>query len=192
MKIFFDTEFTQLKKDTDLISIGLIAENGKTFYAECIDYNKDKINDWLKENVINNLSKNLVDLKTFAECTMCDSKSSISKYLLVWLSQFNFDKIEFVSDVCHYDFVLLIDLITDGGTAFDMPNNIAPICHDINYDIAKFFDIYEEDAFNKSREGILDYLKVCIDGRKHNAMYDAIVIANIYRRITKFDYAFQN
>ena len=28
MKIFFDTEFTGLHKNTELISIGLIAENG--------------------------------------------------------------------------------------------------------------------------------------------------------------------
>ena len=34
MNIFFDTEFTGLRKDTTLISIGMIAENGKTFYAE--------------------------------------------------------------------------------------------------------------------------------------------------------------
>jgi len=33
-RIFFDTEFTGLHKDTTLISIGLIAEDGRTFYAE--------------------------------------------------------------------------------------------------------------------------------------------------------------
>ncbi len=33
MKVFFDTEFTGLRKDTTLVSIGMIAENGETFYA---------------------------------------------------------------------------------------------------------------------------------------------------------------
>ena len=33
-KIFFDTEFTGLHQKTTLISIGLIAETGETFYAE--------------------------------------------------------------------------------------------------------------------------------------------------------------
>jgi hypothetical protein len=33
-KIFFDTEFTGLHQGTTLISIGLISECGKTFYAE--------------------------------------------------------------------------------------------------------------------------------------------------------------
>ena len=40
MKIFFDTEFTGLYKNTELISIGLIAENGYTFYGEITNYDK--------------------------------------------------------------------------------------------------------------------------------------------------------
>ena len=40
MNIFFDTEFTGLQKDTDLISIGLISENNDVFYAEITDYDK--------------------------------------------------------------------------------------------------------------------------------------------------------
>ena len=31
MRLFFDTEFTGLHKNTTLISIGIIAENGKSF-----------------------------------------------------------------------------------------------------------------------------------------------------------------
>lgn len=55
MKLFFDTEFTGLFKDTELISIGLITETGENFYAEIIDYDKSKLDSWLRTNVINNL-----------------------------------------------------------------------------------------------------------------------------------------
>ena len=41
MKIFFDTEFTGLHKNTELISIGLIAENGNMFYGEITNYTTD-------------------------------------------------------------------------------------------------------------------------------------------------------
>ena len=34
MKIFFDTEFTGLVQNTKLISIGMVDENGRAFYAE--------------------------------------------------------------------------------------------------------------------------------------------------------------
>ena len=43
MKIFFDTEFTGLHKNTTLVSIGMVAENGHTFYAELNDYNHNQI-----------------------------------------------------------------------------------------------------------------------------------------------------
>jgi len=37
MLIFFDTEFTDLSMDAQLISIGLISEDGMEFYAEIFD-----------------------------------------------------------------------------------------------------------------------------------------------------------
>lgn len=55
MKVFFDTEFTGLHKDTTLISIGAISEDGRTFYAELNDYDESQVDDWIRENVINNL-----------------------------------------------------------------------------------------------------------------------------------------
>ena len=57
-KIFFDTEFTGLHQNTTLISIGLIAETGQTFYAERTDYDKSQIDEWLQTNVIENLLLN--------------------------------------------------------------------------------------------------------------------------------------
>ena len=42
MKIFFDTEFTGLHKDTTLISIGLIDKYGRTLYGEFSDYDESK------------------------------------------------------------------------------------------------------------------------------------------------------
>ena len=40
MKVFFDTEFTGLHRNTTLISIGLVSEDGRTFYAEFNDYDR--------------------------------------------------------------------------------------------------------------------------------------------------------
>ena len=37
---FFDTEFTGLRKDTTLISIGIVSDTGDRFYAELTDYVK--------------------------------------------------------------------------------------------------------------------------------------------------------
>lgn len=61
MKLFLDTEFTGLHKNTTLISIALVTEYGNCFYAELTDYDKDQCDDWIKENVIKNLSFALKD-----------------------------------------------------------------------------------------------------------------------------------
>lgn len=54
-KVFFDTEFTGLQQDTDLISIGFVAEDGEELYIELNDFREEKLDDWLRENVIANL-----------------------------------------------------------------------------------------------------------------------------------------
>ena len=181
MKIFFDTEFTGLHKNTELISIGLIAENGNTFYGEITNYDKTQVDNWIQENVINNLKHNghhiIEETKESYEISM--NFEDVSFALNKWLKQF--DEVEWVSDVCHYDMVLLIDLLTNHGSALDLPyGKINSACHDINQDIAEAYHISEILAFDKSREEILKESKIEITGEKHNSLYDAKVIKAIY------------
>jgi hypothetical protein len=176
-KIFFDTEFTGLHKDTTLISVGLTAENEKTFYAELTDYDKDQLNPWLKENVIKNLrfNESIDFVRERGDTTEAKGdKNTIRKTLRKWLEQFT--EVQFVSDVGHYDFILLIDLL--GESAFDLPRNCCPTCIDINQDIARVKKVSNKEAFDISRESLVSN----IDGDKHNALYDAKVLAAIYSR----------
>ncbi len=75
--------------------------------------------------------------------------------------------------------MLLIDLIS--GNALQMPENISPVCHDINQDIATYFNISDKDAFDKNREDIADMK--CNEDDKHNSLHDALVIKAIYEKI---------
>lgn len=175
--LFMDTEFTGLHKDTSLISLGIIDELGNTFYAEFNDYDIGQVDDWIEKNVISNLEFN-----DFKETKFIDgrdvrikgSKDQIREALSEWLSHYT--NIQFVSDVCHYDFVLLIDIF---GNAFKLPENVSPCCHDINQDIASYLNIPESEAFNYTRENFVP--KEQLDsGKKHNALFDAIIIKYIY------------
>ena len=184
MKIFFDTEFTGLHKNTTLISIGLVAEDGKTFYAEFSDYDECQCDKWIQENVLANLkyanapySEPLVNINK-NHTNVYGDKNYIRDKLYEWLSPY--DNVELVSDVCHYDMVLFIDIF---GGAFDLPKNVNPACHDINQDIAKYYHMGEDGAFDKSREDILKEHGQYIEGDKHNSLYDAKVIKSIYNII---------
>lgn len=51
MLVFIDTEFTNLEKRT-LISIALVAQDGREFYAECTDYPEAQCSDFVQEIVL--------------------------------------------------------------------------------------------------------------------------------------------
>lgn len=192
MNIYFDCEFTGLHRNTTMISIGMITEYGRTFYAEFTDYDINQCDDWIRENVLENLLFNKKDyLCKLRKDTMMNSDyANISSMLNTWLEQVrNGEEVQFVSDVCHYDMMLLINLITNGGTAFNLPAFISPVCHDINQDIAEYYEITDKEAFNKSREEILTDIKQTVDGAKHNSLYDAKVIMEIYKHINIMKFA---
>lgn len=182
MKVFFDTEFTGLHKNTTLISIGLVDEDGRTFYAEFLGYDSNQVDDWIQENVIAHLNLGNYEHYGFFKdnTTVCGNKEFIKKHLENWLSKY--DEVELISDCCHYDMVLFIDIF---GGAFDIPKQVNPACHDINQDIAKYCHISEREAFDYSREKILKFSNININGDKHNSLYDAKVIKEIYNIMYK-------
>jgi hypothetical protein len=57
MLVFFDTEFTDLSLDPQLISIGLISEDGREFYAELYDaYEISRYSPFVQEAVLPHLT----------------------------------------------------------------------------------------------------------------------------------------
>lgn len=177
MKVYFDTEFTGLHKGTTLISIGLISEDGDEFYAEFNDFDESQVNDWIKENVLDHLVMNgepIDDKSIYHIGTKEEIKNDLTQWL--WL----FESVELVSDVCHYDMVMFCDIF---GGAFDIPNHVSACCHDINQDIARYFGISELQAFDKSREELVKQFGRSVIGEKHNSLYDAKVIREIYQSI---------
>lgn len=188
--IYFDTEFTGLHKNTSLISIGLVSDCGKKFYAELLDYDIKQVNEWLRDNVLAN-TYYLKGTKTQFEydCDMiCDVKNSVRARLLDWLDSFD-SNIVFVTDVGHYDMVLLIDLLAD--SALHLPNYISPTYIDLNNCIQEFvssqynIDVSIHTAFHMNREELLyDAFGIELDNiNKHNAMYDALIIKQLYEKI---------
>ncbi len=177
-KIFFDTEFTGLHKNTTLISIGLVSECGKTFYAELTDYDKSKIDEWLQTNVIDNLmlpydkTKKEFDfnLRRNGLTTYLGKLENLKEELTEWLSQF--ESVEMWSDCLAYDWVLFNDIF---GTAFDIPKNVYYIPFDI-CTLMKEKGI-DPDISREEFSGLKDNCK------KHNALWDAKVIKACYDKL---------
>ena len=173
MRVFFDTEFTGLHQNTTLISIGCIADNDVTFYAELTDYDQDQVNDWLREHVIANLTLQPLGKPcapaVWPTNSFCGSTARVRYELQKWLSQF--DQIEMWSDCLAYDWMLFNQL---WGHAFHIPKQI----YYIPFDICTLFKVRGIDP-DINRE---EFAEIG-DGSKHNALWDARVIQACYRKL---------
>lgn len=177
-KVFLDTEFTGLHKNTTLISLGLISDCGKTFYAELTDYDKSQVDNWIYDNVIVNLRLSIPTGLAFQadingnDFTVNGDKNVIKNTLSEWLSQF--DSVQIWSDCLSYDWVLFNDVF---GHAFNIPKNVSYIPMDI-------CTLFQINGINPdiSRE---EFIENSVEGKKHNALYDAKVIKACYEKMVK-------
>ena len=195
-KLFIDLEFTGLHQATTPISLGIISECGKTFYAEFTDYDRTQLNDWLDENVIANtwVSKHnriasmgsvYSDDLRWADVHVFGSSDFIKPFLIQWLSQF--EEVIIWSDCLAYDWVLFNQI---WGHAFNVPKNI----YYIPMDICTVFemkgidpDISREEycEIETFREEKTKVLRNDFQSIKHNALWDAFIIRECYNKLIK-------
>lgn len=112
MRFWFDTEFIEDGKTIDLMSIGVVAEDGRTYYAECAECDLSRANDWVKANVVPHLTR-----KTTA-------RSRIARELIEFMGE----KPEIWAYYADYDWVALCQLF---GTMMDLPNGWPMYCRDV-------------------------------------------------------------
>ncbi len=52
---YLDTEFAEYDRTIDLVSIGIVCQDGREYYAQSVEYNYQKASSWVKENVLPHL-----------------------------------------------------------------------------------------------------------------------------------------
>lgn len=195
-KLFIDLEFTGLHQATTPISLGIISECGKTFYAEFTDYDRTQLNDWLDENIIPNTwvainnpitsMGEVIGDSRWADKHVFGSSDYIKPFLEEWLSQF--EKIVIWSDCLAYDWVLFNQI---WGHAFSIPENIYYIAMDIctvfemqgiDPDISREEYCEIENFTEEKTKGLYNDFKSV----KHNALWDAFIIRECYKKLTIF------
>jgi hypothetical protein len=112
MRIWFDTEFIEDGKTIDLLSIGMVREDGLKYYAEPHEANLSRASDWVKANVLPHLS----GAKT--------PRARIAEEII----DFAGDAPEFWAYYADYDWVALCQLF---GTMMDLPKGWPMYCRDL-------------------------------------------------------------
>ncbi len=147
MKYWLDTEFIEEGKTIDLISIGIVAEDGREFYAQREGPNFKAANDWLWRNVFPSLthfdfrlagrsckkdqmSDTLVELHggKCREHNECHWMTNIRQGVREFCDSEAHGKPEFWGYYADYDWVVLCQLF---GTMMDLPKGWPMYCRDI-------------------------------------------------------------
>lgn len=112
-RIWFDTEFIDDGKTIDLISIGLVREDGQELYLESSECDLSRASDWVNANVLPHLHGG-----------PRHSRSHIAKIV----RDFAGDSPEFWAYFADYDWVALCQLY---GTMMQLPEAWPKFCLDL-------------------------------------------------------------
>lgn len=130
MKYFYDTEFIEDGKTIDLISIGIVAEDGREYYAISKEFNPKKASQWVKDNVLNHLPPRKVNPmydspRIFGESKAWKSRQQIREDIITFVGE---DKPELWAYYADYDHVALCQLF---GTMMNLPKHFPKYTRDI-------------------------------------------------------------
>lgn len=115
MKFWFDTEFYEDGKTIELISIGVVSEDGREYYAETMDaYDLSGKSTWLADNVRPHIKGGFTTRK----------RGTIAHDLIAFMGE----KPEIWAYYADYDWVALCQLY---GRMIDLPKGWPMFCRDV-------------------------------------------------------------
>lgn len=120
MRVFFDTEFIEDGKTIDLVSIGMIRQDGDTYYAEPLECDLSKASPWVVSNVFPQLGKR--------------GPKKTRKLIAREIIDFVGAEPKFWAFFSAYDWVALCQLF---GTMMDLPKGWPMWCRDLKQELSR-------------------------------------------------------
>ena len=160
-RFFYDLEFDETGLNIELISIGVVDEQGNQLYLINKDYNWSTANEWLKVNVYPYINDAPEYLKVDCE--------TIKNKLLQFINPGPSKNIKLYGYYSAYDHVCLCKLF---GTMNQLPQYMPMYTNDLKQTL---------DYFDQS----IQSLNVMESVQQHNALSDAKFNLELYRAIKK-------
>lgn len=174
MKYFFDTEFIEHKGGIDLISIGIVSEDGREFYGVSKEFKKRKADKWVRDNVLPNLPERYPDpyisspnqqLKALAWMSLKDIKRGIISFVG------NDREPQFVAYYADYDWVVFARLF---GRLMDLPGHFPMWCIDLR-----------QMMWERGLDTVWQQNKLPVNSNEHDALEDAKWNEKLYIELVK-------
>lgn len=125
MRIFLDTEFVETPGSIRLLSLGMVAEDGREVYIEtpfAVEAMRfpERFDPWLQENVIPHLG--------LVPNALCLDDATVTKRVLDFVNVPLYGKPEFWGYYADYDWVAFCWIF---GRMVDLPNGFPKFCRDV-------------------------------------------------------------
>jgi hypothetical protein len=159
MIYFLDGEFMEDGKTIDLLSLGLVAQDGRELYLINNSVDQAKANDWVKANVIPQLWSDVGYAKPNCYC----SRPQIADYVKEMVG--TDPRPTFWGYYADYDWVAFCQLF---GTMMDLPKGFPMYCRDIK----QLCDMLGNPNLPKQGKGEHHAL---LDARWNKAAYDFLI-----------------
>src|SRR6266568_36815 len=187
MKYWYDSEFIDDGKTIDLISIGIVAEDGRELYFQSCEFDASKASPWVEENVINHLvecrggSRLYHDLNLRVEKRRCmgtklavgcpwRTREQIKTEILAFMDIETYGKPELWGWCSGYDWVAFCQIF---GTMMDLPKGYPHYIKDLQHILDERG--ISDDELPKQEEGL------------HNALQDALHLKRLWGYIVRND-----
>lgn len=169
MKYFYDTEFYEDGSTIDLISFGIVAEDGRELYLENVEFDWGRVPEghWLWDNVWPHLTSDS-DVE-FHLATRRRIAERVKEFITNDGTEFNNELWGYYSA---YDHVVLAQLF---GRMVDLPDGIPMFTRDIKQEQERLSDLYFKHGL------LLPEHK----GTAHNALDDAIWTKQAHEFLTR-------
>jgi hypothetical protein len=171
MRYYIDTEFIEYPFTIDLISLGIVSEDGRMLYMINADVNLYKASDWVRKNVLFNMEEYNRKTDTF----------NITSKNLYCHSEFKNKVLDFIGSetpefwgyYSDYDWVVFCWIF---GRMIDLPKHFPMFCNDLRQ--------LELQCGNVNLEA-LNFVGIPKD--KHNALYDACWTKEAHKFLLDFN-----
>ena len=168
MRYFLDTEFIEKRDSIDLISIGIVGEDGSALHLLSSDYDGADASDWVVKNVLTPMYKALVTDDAESDYTILNFNKAIGMprdEIATELKKFIKvdDSLEFWAYYGDYDWVVFCWIF---GTMIELPKGYPIFCMDL-----------KQSLVESGKDKIPDPVD------EHNALADAKWNRDLYKHI---------
>lgn len=150
--VYFDTELTRFSSDATIISIGLVDNFGRSFYAEFTDYDESQVTMDVLREVIKGLQHPDAHLEGM-DWAMTGTRKEIAPQIMFWLDPIvkTGRVVQFVSWLTDLQFTKVLELLCADNIIKNRPNFIMPV----SLDLMNLFSTWMEPKKNKEGVSIL-------------------------------------